>query len=237
MDSSCVPALLADISRLMQAGADLTLREEESVLFRPLAAGTAAVAVILRALECEVASPLLGARTRDEFVELLVDCIEKFTESRAAFRILRRQGLVRSVEVEESIERIRRRAEKVGGAEMADEFEFAASTFRRAIRLAISTKANLDGEKRQRDIELIRTFSTFRDIFQCSQYVLHAAAERDPTDDIQVAVSTAIELLRGSALYAYGAARERDELWKPPQEILEPLPFDEEDSWLAGIAS
>jgi hypothetical protein len=239
MESSRAPAVL-DISRFVQAEASLALLEnEEFIPVRPRPPeATSPAAILARALETEVAIPLLGARTEDDFVNRLVDCIGKFTETRSAYRVLARQGAVRFVTADEAIERIRRRAERVGGEQMADEFEFAASTFHRAINLAKGIeRGSLRGEQRQRDLELIQAFSVCYDVFQCSQYVLYAASERDRTDDIQPAVSLALEWLRGSALNAYGAARERVALRKPPEEILEPLPFDEEDAWLAGIAS
>lgn len=231
-------SLLDDISRFVIAESSLALLEDEEALFIRVRPSETAVEILGRALEQEIAIPLLAASTREEFVDRLVDCMGPFTETRAAFRVLQRQGAVEFMSVDDAIARIRCRVEKIGGESMADEYDFAASTFHRAISLARDIeRGSLGEEQRQRDLELIQAFGVYRDIFQCSQYVLYAASERDRTDDVQVAVTTAVELIRGAALNAYGAARGRIELRKPPEKILEPLPFDDEDAWLAGIAS
>lgn len=240
MDWTRVPALFENVSAFRSPLDDddgTPLFASHSLSFESPVAQVQTL--LIAALEREVATPLLEASTEGEFIDRLVEGCIKFTETRTTYRVLQRQWRLSPVDREAHLQSFLLRAEQLKGPAGVDTCDFAAATYHRALALAKSIQP-LDRatviELRKRDRELASAFRVFADIFQCVRYVIFAAAERDRLPSA-TGIECVFEILGGSARQAYITARERAELRRTPDGDLSPLPFDDEDRYLADLVS
>jgi hypothetical protein len=192
---------------------------EGALVDRIPASTTAIIKTLGESIVTEIVVPMIRLGSRAECVEFMAKNWHSFCETLGAFHVLiaRVSSEEKAIELAERssvaiAESIERAAQALHGAEAVDEAAFALGTYRSATSLIRKFRELPAPGDRNRDRTLARGFSQSASMYTLAATALVVAAEQGGTE---AAVAWSFELLRGSAIDAYAAAREAYELRAP----------------------